>query len=86
MRFVMPPIQKMDRQRLSLNITLILRMYICICRGINEERLRDSVQTGLDSMDKLERVLGIGTQCGNCREHAELILHDELESKSLVAS
>ena len=49
-------------------------MYVCICRGITEEQLRDAVETESCSMQELSSILGVGMDCGTCTEYAYQLL------------
>lgn len=40
-------------------------MYICLCKGITEEKIEDLVNTGLPTKEVLKR-LGVGSDCGIC--------------------
>ncbi len=46
-------------------------MYVCICKGITQKQLEESVNSrkGQSAKDVL-RVLGIGSDCGTCVEDA----------------
>jgi bacterioferritin-associated ferredoxin len=41
-------------------------MIICICEGINDERIKDEIRQGADSVGAIARSCGAGTGCGLC--------------------
>lgn len=41
-------------------------MYICICKGITEKMLNDSIGTFNRSEEQILKNLGIGDSCGSC--------------------
>ncbi len=53
-------------------------MYICLCHGITESEIRRCAAEGAATLPDLERCLGVGTNCGRCRETAAVLLaqHD----------
>lgn len=51
-------------------------MYVCICRGITEKKLRQVAQEQPYSMQELSAVTGVGVDCGSCMEHACQLLQD----------
>jgi len=44
-------------------------MYVCLCRGITDQDIKDAVANGL---------LDLGTCCGRCAPEARSIISDEL--------
>lgn len=51
-------------------------MYICLCRGITENKIRQAVCEGVSSMRELRACLGVASQCGKCSKSARSILQD----------
>jgi len=49
-------------------------MYVCICRGITENRIRNEIANGATTMKELGARLGVGTGCGQCGAHARTLL------------
>jgi bacterioferritin-associated ferredoxin len=41
-------------------------VYICICHGISDRRLRQAVSDGAQSFDDLQASTGVGSCCGAC--------------------
>ncbi len=51
-------------------------MYVCICKGITDNHIREAVDSGCDSLRDLRRELGVGRQCAKCARHARQVLRD----------
>ena len=49
-------------------------MYICVCKGVNEKQIRQAVDEGHCSMQKLKCRTGLGSQCGLCRKETRALL------------
>ena len=57
-------------------------MVVCICRAVNEDRIRDAVRTGA-TVEDVKRDLGVTSVCGRCTECVHQVVE---ESRSTVAS
>ncbi len=55
-------------------------MYVCICNAITDQQIRDAAEAGAGDLWALQHELGVGSQCGSCKESAAEILR-ELRSK-----
>ena len=62
---------------------IMIRMYICICNGITDREIRECAEAGLCSMRDLECSLGVGINCGRCRDAAAEILQELLPPPAL---
>ncbi len=51
-------------------------MYVCVCRAVTEQNIRDAVQAGAHSMKALREQLGVGEDCGCCGSCAKQCLRD----------
>lgn len=49
-------------------------MYICVCKAVTDREIRQCAELGACSLRDLERCLGVGTNCGRCREAARSVL------------
>ena len=49
-------------------------MYICLCKGITENAIREAVYQGADRMRDLTTCLGVSKQCGQCACEIKQIL------------
>jgi bacterioferritin-associated ferredoxin len=57
-------------------------MYVCVCHGISEQRLKKAVQEGARSFEQLQSFTGVATCCGSCESCARQVLDETLDSKT----
>lgn len=57
-------------------------MYVCICKGVTENKLREAIHQGADRMRDLKSTLGVTGQCGRCACHAKQVLDETLSGKT----
>jgi len=57
-------------------------MYVCICKGVTENKLREAIHQGADRMRDLKSTLGVTAQCGRCACHAKQVLDETLSKKT----
>ncbi|MBU43472.1 MAG: ferredoxin [Spirochaetaceae bacterium] len=56
---------------------------VCICRGVSEKEIRDTIASGRASnFDELQRETRCCTGCGTCESHVRKIMNDELSQKT----
>ncbi len=55
-------------------------MYVCLCNGITDRQIRDSVHRGADSLPAIQCQLPVATCCGACAEVAREIIENERSS------
>ncbi len=53
-------------------------MYVCLCRGITDQDIKDAMQNGAESIRDVREMLDLGTCCGRCVPEAKTIISDEL--------
>lgn len=53
-------------------------MYVCLCRGITDQDIKDAVENGASSYRELREQLDLGTCCGRCAPEARAVLNDAL--------
>ena len=63
-------------------------MYICICKGITEEKIRAAIKHSRSPNTKeVLRKLGVGTDCGTCLLHSiDRIISETKSQKNLNPS
>ncbi len=59
-------------------------MYVCICKGVTENVIREAVEQGAERMRDLKECLGVTEQCGICACHAKQVLEQALAQKTLA--
>ena len=42
-------------------------MYVCLCLGVTEQDIRETIAEGASSLDEVMYCTGAGTRCGSCR-------------------
>jgi len=58
-------------------------MYICVCKGITEKQLTQTIEEGAHSIDQLESRCHAGTDCGSCRFRLHQVLKEALQKTDL---
>ena len=53
-------------------------MYVCLCRGITDQDIKDAVANGAETFREIRDLLDLGTCCGRCAPEARAIISDEL--------
>ncbi|MDA9721715.1 (2Fe-2S)-binding protein [Luminiphilus sp.] len=61
-------------------------MYICICKGVTEQAIREEVCAGARSVDEVSRNTGCSTQCGKCLLRAQRVFEDARLASSAATS
>lgn len=49
-------------------------MYVCICRQVTDNQIRERCREGRCSLSEIRAELGIASECGKCAGHARLIV------------
>lgn len=56
-------------------------MYVCICKGVTDNAIRDAVNQGAERMRDLKSCLGVTEQCGICACETKKLLEQTLKQK-----
>ena len=51
-------------------------MYVCICRQITDQQIRDICRDGNVKMADVRAKLGVASECGKCGPHARSIVSE----------
>lgn len=51
-------------------------MYVCLCHGITDRRIREAAEQGASSLGQLAAMTGCTTGCGSCGELAQRLLDE----------
>ena len=41
-------------------------MYICLCHGVTDKKIEQTIDDGATTMRELTKELKVGSQCGKC--------------------
>jgi bacterioferritin-associated ferredoxin len=52
-------------------------MYLCVCKAVTEQEIRQCAQLGACSLNDLREGLGVASNCGKCKAAAVKILREE---------
>lgn len=55
-------------------------MYVCLCRGITDQDIKEAVANGAQSYRDVRDLLDLGTCCGRCAPEARSIISEEVAS------
>ncbi|GAB3051924.1 (2Fe-2S)-binding protein [Acinetobacter apis] len=53
-------------------------MYVCLCRGITDQDIKNAINNGSESFRQIREELDLGTCCGRCVPEARQIISEEL--------
>tara|TARA_B100001063_G_C16689978_1_gene516522 strand:+ start:172 stop:360 length:189 start_codon:yes stop_codon:yes gene_type:complete len=59
-------------------------MYVCICRQITDQQIRDVCRDGVTSMTDLRSRLGLASDCGKCGKLAKNIVKEFAKSTPFI--
>ena len=60
-------------------------VYVCVCQAVREAEVRRAVAAGVDDVEQLGEQLGVGLSCGTCREVAQALIDERLETSPALA-
>lgn len=58
-------------------------MYVCLCNGVTDRQIRQSIREGASSLHDLQNTLGVATQCGQCACLTQELLDQGLSEREL---
>ncbi|MBK1736020.1 hypothetical protein CKO15_12180 [Halorhodospira abdelmalekii] len=53
-------------------------MYVCICKAVTEQQVREAIADGHGSLPALCAQLGVTAQCGKCREEVQELVAERV--------
>ena len=56
-------------------------MYVCICKAITDQDIRQAVANGVDDLASIQTHLGAATNCGTCMDHAQEVIDEALAQR-----
>lgn len=60
-------------------------MYVCLCKGITDDQIKDAIYGGATSLRDVRQQLGVMTQCGKCGVFTKQLLEETLSMASVPA-
>jgi bacterioferritin-associated ferredoxin len=55
-------------------------MYVCVCHGISDQRIREAVACGARSFEEVQACTGVATNCGACEHTARSVIDEHLDN------
>ena len=55
-------------------------MYVCLCRGVSDRKVRKAISRGATTVEEIARTCGAGSGCGGCRPELQALLRDSCGS------
>ncbi|MEX2131779.1 MAG: (2Fe-2S)-binding protein [Pseudohongiellaceae bacterium] len=59
-------------------------MYVCICRQITDNQIRELCRNSAASLADVRARLGVGNECGKCASLARAIVNECLDNSRFV--
>lgn len=59
-------------------------MYVCICRQVTDNQIRDLCKQGASNLTAVREKLGVASECGKCSKLARTIVREFSKSASFV--
>ncbi|MDY7117764.1 (2Fe-2S)-binding protein [Halomonas sp. SSL-5] len=60
-------------------------MYICICKGVSDHRIRRVVEEGARSWREVQAETGCGTQCGKCASEGKSLTREAVREELMIS-
>ena len=51
-------------------------MYVCNCHKVTERQITQAMNKGATSLSEIQQQLNVGTNCGSCLEHAQMVMNE----------
>ena len=55
-------------------------MYVCNCHKVTDSQITTAMKAGVKTLSELQKELNVGTNCGSCLEHAEIVMQQFKDS------
>jgi bacterioferritin-associated ferredoxin len=66
--------------------TVQTAMYVCICKAISDQDIKDAVNDGIDDLNGIQAHLGAATGCGSCVDHTLQVIEETLAQQLFYAA
>ena len=54
-------------------------MYVCLCKGVTDNQIREAVENGITRFGQVRKELGLASQCGKCGILARDVFNESLQ-------
>ena len=61
-------------------------MFVCLCKAITDREIHEAVDSGVDHVDQLEEICGVGSGCGSCKDLAQELINSRLSTVRAYAA
>ena len=61
-------------------------MYVCICRQITDQQIREACRNGDAKLADVRAKLGVASECGKCGQHFRSIISEFSKTSSFVSA
>ncbi|MBR9908921.1 MAG: (2Fe-2S)-binding protein [Gammaproteobacteria bacterium] len=58
-------------------------MYVCLCKGITDNQIKDAVYGGASNLRAVRKQLGVTTQCGKCGIYTQQLIAETLSAATV---
>ncbi len=66
-----------NHSHLHLNtLTGVYFMYVCICRQVTDNQIRELCREGVVDLQEIRAKLGVASECGSCGDLAQTIVQE----------
>jgi bacterioferritin-associated ferredoxin len=55
-------------------------MYVCLCHGVTDLEIRETIAEGASSVEEVAHCTGAGTKCGSCVNHIARMVEEASEA------
>lgn len=55
-------------------------MYVCLCTGVTDRGIRETIAEGASSVEEVAHCTGAGTRCGTCVSAIAALVEEEAEA------
>ena len=61
-------------------------MYVCLCKSVTDQQIKESVENGVTSFSAMRSHLDVSTACGKCECEVKQIIQKKLQKELSLRS
>ncbi len=61
-------------------------MFVCLCKGVTDTQIRESINAGASSLKDVRKALGVATQCCKCLPLARSVIEEAITEQLCAQS